>query len=229
LKILFSDYDNTFHINDSDMKKNIEKVEEFRKNNLFVIATGRTYDSYKTQEKSFNIKCDYLVIDHGATILKNDNVIYNKPIDNQIKEELVRDLELEKTESVFCYKSKQIVSLEDNDITKILIYYQTHETAVKIRKLISEKYKGRLKNFHFTRHNSVEIVSAFVDKSNAIDIITKLEKPKEIYVIGDNYNDYLMIKKYNGSCTHVAVDEVKQIAKKIYKNVSDYIDEIMKI
>lgn len=227
MKILFSDYDNTFHINDSDMKKNIEKVEEFRKNNLFVIATGRTYDSYKTQEKLFNIKCDYLVIDHGATILKNDNVIYNKPIDNQIKEELVRDLELEKTESVFCYKNKQIVDLSDNDITKILIYYQSHETAVKIRKMIAEKYKGRLKNFHFTRYNSVEIVSDFFDKSNAIDIINKLENPQEIYVIGDNYNDYLMIKKYNGSCTHVAVDEVKQISKNIYENVSDFIDEII--
>ena len=227
MKILFSDYDNTFHINASDMKKNIEKVEEFRKNNLFVIATGRSYDSYKKQEKLFDIKCDYLVINHGATILKNDNVIYSKLIDNKAKEELVKDLELEKAENIYCYNNKEIANLEDNELTKILIYYQTHETAVKIRNLISEKYKGRLSNFVYTNNNSVEIVSAFVDKSNAINAITKLENPDEVYTIGDSYNDYLMIKKYKGSCTHVAVEEIKQISKKIYENVSDYIDDIM--
>lgn len=37
-----------------------------------------------------------------------------------------------------------------------------------------------------------------------------------------------MIKNYNGVCTSVAIDEVKQIAKKIYKNVADYIDDILK-
>ena len=37
-KILVSDYDNTFYINDNDIKNNIKKVETFRnKNNIFVI------------------------------------------------------------------------------------------------------------------------------------------------------------------------------------------------
>lgn len=40
-KILVSDYDNTFYINDTDIKNNIDKVNKFRnKNNIFVIATG---------------------------------------------------------------------------------------------------------------------------------------------------------------------------------------------
>lgn len=227
LKILVSDYDNTFHVKDCDMNENIEKVEQFRKNNLFVIATGRSYESYETQKKLFNIKTDYLVINHGATILKDDIIIYNKSIDNNIKNELIQDLELDNAESVYCYRKKELVDITEEDITKILINYKDNETAVKIRKMIKNKYFNRLRNFHFNTYNSVEIVSAEVDKSMAIGIISRLEKLDEIYVIGDNYNDYLMIKNYGGSCTHVAIDEVKQIAVKEYENVSNFIDEIM--
>ena len=42
-KFLISDYDGTFHTDDESMKKNIEKVKEFRKSgNIFAIATGRS-------------------------------------------------------------------------------------------------------------------------------------------------------------------------------------------
>lgn len=228
MKLLVSDYDNTFHIKDCDMDKNIEKVEEFRKNNIFVIATGRSYESYKGEEEKFNIKTDYLVINHGATILKDDVIIYNKSINDNIKEELIKDLELDNAECFNCYKGKEKVEINESNITKILIDYKDHDTAVKMRNLIKEKYYSKLKNFHFTTYNSVEIVANDVDKAIAVDIIEKLENPDNIYVIGDNHNDYLMIKNYNGTCTRVAIDEVKQIAKKEYENVSDYIDEIIK-
>lgn len=229
MKLLVSDYDNTFHIEDCDMEKNIEEVEKFRKNDLFIIATGRSYESYKGEEEKFNIKTDYLVINHGATILKDDKVIYNKAIDDKLKEQLIKDLEIDTAEYFYCYKEKDCVDISENGITKILIDYKDHDTAVRMRELVRNKYSDKLTNFHFTTYNSVEIVSNGVDKSIAVDIISKIENPNEIYVIGDNHNDYLMIKNYNGSCTHVAVDEVKQIANKEYKNVSDFIEEIMEI
>ena len=43
-KILVSDYDQTFYLNDEDIEKNKKSVEEFRKKgNIFVFATGRSY------------------------------------------------------------------------------------------------------------------------------------------------------------------------------------------
>ena len=42
MKLLASDYDNTFYISDEDIVKNINKVKKFRKNTLFLIATGRS-------------------------------------------------------------------------------------------------------------------------------------------------------------------------------------------
>ena len=227
MNLLVSDYDNTFHIKDCDMEKNINMSEEYRKNNLFVIATGRSYESYKVEEKNFNIKTDYLVINHGATILKDDEVIYNKAIADDIKEELIKDLEIDTAEYFYCYKEKEQVDIAESNITKVLIDYKDHETAVRMREMVRTKFKGKLRNFHFTTYNSVEVVSADVDKSIAVDIISKIENPNEIHVIGDNHNDYDMIKKYNGSCTKVAVDEVKQISKNQYENVSDYIEELI--
>lgn len=191
MKLLVSDYDNTFHIEDCDMDQNLKKVEEFRKDNLFVIATGRSYESYKEEEQLFDIKTDYLIINHGATILKDDVIIYNKAIDNNVKQQLLKDLELDKSDAFYCYKGKDSVNIFEDDITKILIEYKDHDTAVKIRKLIKDKYGEVLQNFHFTTYNSVEIVSAGVDKSNAISLISKLHDVEKIYVIGDNHNDYL--------------------------------------
>ena len=43
-KILVSDYDQTFYLNNEDIEINKEAVDRFRKEgNIFVIATGRSY------------------------------------------------------------------------------------------------------------------------------------------------------------------------------------------
>ena len=43
-KLLVSDYDQTFYINDEDIEKNKIAVNEFRnQGNIFAIATGRSY------------------------------------------------------------------------------------------------------------------------------------------------------------------------------------------
>ncbi len=52
MKLLVSDYDDTFHINDSDISKNIKLVKQFMENHLFVIATGRSYPSFVIEKKS---------------------------------------------------------------------------------------------------------------------------------------------------------------------------------
>ena len=86
-KMIVSDYDQTFYINDEDIEKNKIAVNEFRnKGNIFVIATGRSYDDFMKKKNEYNIEYDYLIINHGATILdKDDNIIFNKKITNLIK------------------------------------------------------------------------------------------------------------------------------------------------
>ena len=76
-KILISDYDGTFYQNDIDIKKNIDKVNEFRTlGNLFVLATGRSYVDLKIMIDKYKIPYDYLILNHGALLLfKNLEVL----------------------------------------------------------------------------------------------------------------------------------------------------------
>ena len=72
-KILVSDYDQTFYLNDEDIEKNKKSVEEFRKKgNIFVFATGRSYFDFMNKAEQYKLKWDYLIINHGATILEGE-------------------------------------------------------------------------------------------------------------------------------------------------------------
>ena len=95
-KIVVSDYDNTFYRNDDDIEKNKLKVKEFMElSNIFIIATGRSYLDFMEKEDLYKIKYNYLILDHGATILKDDEIIFTETINNSIKKVLLYDLKLE--------------------------------------------------------------------------------------------------------------------------------------
>ena len=50
-KILVSDYDQTFYLNDEDIEKNKTSVKKFRdKGNIFIFATGRSYMDFMKKE-----------------------------------------------------------------------------------------------------------------------------------------------------------------------------------
>ena len=55
-KMLVSDYDETFYLNDEDIEKNKQAVGKLRKaGNIFVIATGRSYlDFFNKLESKYN-------------------------------------------------------------------------------------------------------------------------------------------------------------------------------
>ena len=141
-KILVSDYDNTFYINDNDIKNNIKKVETFRnKNNIFVIATGRSYYDFTKKLKDYPIKYDYLIINHGTTILDfNGNIKENYIIDENIKNFLIQDLELYDQDTMFaCSILESRVSIKTRNITKIHKQFKTIEEAKKMNGIINNK------------------------------------------------------------------------------------------
>lgn len=50
---------------------------------------------------------------------------------------------------------------------------------------------------------------------------------KNIYTIGDGFSDIEMVKDFNGYCMEDSVEELKKVAKKAYKSVSELITEVM--
>lgn len=231
-KILISDYDNTFYINDDDIKNNMKKVKKFRdKNNIFAIATGRSYDDFNRKLKEYPIKFDYLIINQGATILDSKgNIIENYIIDNNIKNNLIEDLELKDQDTMFaCSLLESRVSIKNNKITKVHKKYETLDIAKKMNEMINERYSKYIISYLITSVNAIEIISSKTNKANAINKIAKIEniKKRDIFTVGDSYNDIEMIENFNGFCVTNSEKEIKDISIKEYNSVSELIDELL--
>ena len=230
-KILVSDYDQTFYLNDEDIEINKKAVAKFRKEeNIFIIATGRGYIDFYDKANMYNFEYDYVIINHGATILDtNDNIIANFTINNDIINKVKEDLQLEKSIKYFCCsKLESRVGFDYGNLTKINVKYNSKEEAMLINEIINNKYADYINSYYVTE-NSVEIISNETNKSNAINmLINRLNVLKEnVSTIGDGYSDIEMIKDFNGYAIINAVDELKEIAIKEYESVSNLIDEII--
>lgn len=229
-KILVSDYDQTFYLNDEDIEKNKKSVENFRKQeNIFIFATGRSYFDFMNKAEQYKLKWDYLIINHGATIIdKNNNIISNYTIDNDIIKNIEKDLEIEKTIKYFCCNLENSrTNFNDKNLTKIHAKYEKNK-AEQINSLINKKY-AEFVNCYFVSGNAVEIISNKTCKSNAIEEIVQIEKVnrENIFTIGDGYSDIEMIKNYNGYCMEESVQELLKICNgKIVKSVSELIEKI---
>lgn len=229
-KILVSDYDQTFYLNDEDIEKNKKSVENFRKQeNIFIFATGRSYFDFMNKAEQYKLKWDYLIINHGATILdKNNNIISNYTIDNDVIKNIKKDLEIENAIKYFCCNLENSrTNFNDKDLTKIYAKYEK-DKAEQINSLINKKY-SEFVNCYLVSGNAVEIISNKTCKSYAIEEIVQIEKVnrENIFTIGDGYSDIEMIKNYNGYCMEESVQELLKICNgKIVKSVSELIEKI---
>lgn len=230
-KILVSDYDQTFYLNDEDIEINKEAVDRFRKEgNIFVIATGRSYFDFHNKVNMYNFDYDYVIINHGATILdKNNNIFANFSINDGVINNIKDDLQLEKSiKSFCCSKLESRVDFEHSYLTKINVKYNTKEEAMIINEIINNKYSNDVNSYYVTE-NSLEIISNKTNKSKAINLL--LERLNilqgNVYTIGDGYSDIEMIKDFNGYAMVNSVNELKQVAIMEYESVSNLIDEIM--
>lgn len=234
-KILASDYDGTLYINENDIKRNINNIKKFRKNNnIFVIATGRSFYDLSIKIIEQNLKYDYLAINHGATILgENNQIIANYSINEKIKETLIKELDLSNNANMFaCKMLNGRVNINEKEINKINIKYDTLEKAKEMNDHLNKRYSDDIISYLLTTDTSIEIISSNVNKAKAVRKIAELEKVEDenIYTIGDSYNDIEMIKEFNGNCMVVSKQEVLDICNKKsqFESVSDLIEKINK-
>ncbi len=230
--ILVSDYDQTFYLNDEDIEKNKKAIELFReKENIFIIATGRSYLDFNNKKSLYNIKYDYLIINHGATTLdSHDNVMHNYVINNDIVSELKKDLELEKAIEIFCCsKLESRVDFEHQNLTKIHVKYNETNDAIRINSRMKEKYSKYINSYLVSNLKSIEIISNETDKSLAIEKMVQDLNISEnnVFTVGDGYSDIEMVKKFNGYCMKESIEDLKKIAKNEVSSVSEIVENLL--
>ena len=222
--LLASDFDRTFYINNYDFKKNVDALGGFMKDNLFVIVTGRSYQDYMNITKNY-VPVNYLVLNHGATVLKDDKVIRSVCIDNKVKDELKKLFDFDNIE-YFATKDKlSRVSIDENDLSKINISMKDNLVAKKAVEYINSHFKD-IKAYVLFHKNQFEIVSSKANKCYALEYIGSIEDidRNNIYTVGDGYTDIEMVKYYNGYCVNDAVDDLKKVAVSTVGSVSEIID-----
>lgn len=232
-KVLVVDYDRTLFINNDDMLNNINSINKFRENgNIFIIATGRTYNSLKKEIDKYNIEYDYLILNHGSLVIKKDkSTLFHYKIDRNILFDITNYLSKYKPKSVmYSYYTEDTNNINNPDISKITIGFQKDiETFKKVMMDVVKKYNNKL-NIYFTQNFEIEIISKETNKSKAIDLLMKKVnfKKENIYTIGDSYTDIEMINDYNGSCMEKSIDILKNNKNiKKYSSVSVLIKDIL--
>ena len=195
MKCIVSDFDGTLY--DDNINSNILKIKEFVNNgNIFVLATGRTYNSIKSAISSYNIPYSYLICSDGTVIYdKNDNIIYEKILDNDIKKNIVSNILKITNQVQIKYDNNYDISDNDEKAGRILV-----NANDSVKKILLEELNMQDNIYAYLSTNWLNIYDIKSDKTVAITYLEKLINidKKDIYVIGNDINDYAMIKYYNG-------------------------------
>lgn len=227
MKLLASDYDDTFYVSEEGIKENIEKVKEFKKDNIFLIATGRSYEEFMEKDNIYHIPYDYLILNHGTTIIKEGKVIYSKYINYSILEELIKDLNVEISKY---YRISNEIEMDNHELTpytnKVRVKYYDKEYAKEKCNFITNKYGEYVTSHYVSKGYALEIVNKSVDKSIAIDYVRNLEgiNKKDVYTVGDGVTDKLMLTTFNGFKMENSCLEIEKLDISKVSSVSELID-----
>lgn len=200
MKLIVSDFDGTFY--DENYLENIEFIKSLEDAD-FVIATGRNFESLK---KDLKIECKYYICNDGGYILDNkENIVYKNYInDDSIKLVYERMKKLNYSNYFFDYV--------DHFDTKLKP--KVNKLSVKIKDNCAyNDMKYMLENiddiYAYLSENWINILSNESKKELAIE---KLKyNYDEIIVIGNEINDFEMIKRYNGYLISKELNNNKKI------------------
>ncbi|VEU82602.1 HAD family hydrolase [Acholeplasma hippikon] len=227
-KVLFSDYDGTFYRNELELRQNIEHVNKMRENgNLFVITTGRSFQSFKNVQAKNYAPFDYLILCGGALILDKDLNILKKSLMTSFQ---ITSIINELTKFRAFYQDLTFVTLEtrelmyesSQEITKITMNCQDREKAYEISEALQNLLIGiNVYVIDIGKGYLVEMVDHRINKSKAISHLIEMKNLNEYEVItvGDSANDLEMIRDFNGYIMDNAVSELKTYSNKVVKDI----------
>ena len=228
MRILASDFDNTIYYLDDEEKniKNIEAIKRFVANgNIFCIITGRNYTDLKNLINEYSIPYTYLICEDGAKIFNSvDYCLDTILLDKNDVERIVNVVE----ENNWDYYLDDGYSKTYNysDCVKVVIYCSDDTKQKEIVKTINKEIPVHV----YASRSHINIINSVVDKEKALKRLFNIEKLdyNSLKVIGDNDNDYEMLKTFDGAVIKEHHQKLDSLQKPEYETLSDYIEELMK-
>lgn len=226
MKILASDYDNTLYVkNEKTYKKNIETINKFREqNNLFIIITGRSYQGIKNELTENNISYDYLICNDGAILFDGK--------DKCLKIETIDLEKINKCQEILKYNNYKSY-LEDGfkkikkpeNCIKVIAKYNDKLDAEKMVK----KIKENVDVYAYVSTEHINIIDSHVNKCTGLENLLTIENlsSENLTVIGDEINDYEMLKRFNGVTMKIHARELDELNLNDYETLHEYIEELL--
>lgn len=239
-------------------EENIEAAKKWSINNYFGLISGRESISLKHLMDKYGVAYDFLACYNGGlildahgrkivdfpltidldmilTLMRNHHVYHLSIIADKViyHEYLSVDKHLDEIKkfneaTYHAYKHVSCVDeMKQQSVYQVCCECVSSEEATRLCKEINELNLGCNA---FVNTSFVDVVSSFASKENGVRALQKafgVDK-KDVYVIGDSFNDDEMIKEFHGFCMSDAHEDIKQHARKIYESVSDCLNECLK-
>ena len=234
MKLLVSDFDGTYYVDDINILKNNLKIQEFRSNNnLFMLSSGRSFNSLKSMCVKYNIEYDYLSCCDGSILYdKFDNIIVKYDLNKEIIDEFLKLKELAKIKKIqYSYPDDYYSDIKDESLIGCNIVIENQEINKEFLDKLNELEKKYLEyDFLIYKHDDVTF---FCLKNKGINKSTTIKYLKEslsilddnIYTFGDNENDYYMLKYFNGYYIGNVDNKIKEISLKGYNQVYEFFED----
>ncbi|MFI3283641.1 MAG: HAD-IIB family hydrolase [Erysipelotrichaceae bacterium] len=223
-KILASDFDGTLFQKFKLTEKNRQAINRFRKENQFIIATGRNKQILDAACKKYRFEKDMLIATNGAWIETNDYTI-KKTISNTLTDEVYGLLKNEvahfstfdenKRYTAFSHQNRKISFIlwfirsfllqetlekryHNQDVLMIEIVGFDKENTAHARKIIEKNFSDIFEISGSSMYFDLTIKGA--NKCEALKEIQSYYqiKNEDMYSIGDSENDYEMLEHFNG-------------------------------
>lgn len=237
MSILFSDYDGTFANKPENIKINCDKIRDYMSmGNIFVLSSGRSFNSLIQKTEEYKIPYDYLACCDGSYLFdKNDNLLMSHKMSHDAVSQVydLRDLAICDRVDYTYEKDYSIVYDSDKDIASISIVLdnldRTDAFVEKFLQLKKEHPEYDYVVYGFNNISYYMIKAKGISKSSPIEFLKeKLDIPKsEIFTVGDGLNDLEMIRDYNGFMIGNE-KELEDIALGKYDSVYGLVDDIIK-
>ncbi len=254
MKLLASDYDGTLRYGQDVMKEDIEALREWKNGgNLFVIVTGRSYESIDAQIKKHQIPVDYVITNNGGMVFdKEGKILLSQYLDYDVCIQILHhikqyDLVVSYVVNDGIHRHRIVLKpdVEDHrypnlnpDLTEaelldmghfaqIVLSMPSVEASLDIAKKINALYYEKV--VAYPNNFVVDIVPKDVSKASGMEFLSHFVEVdmKNIYTIGDGYNDIPLIGYgLNGSVMAWADGDVKIHAKKEYNSICEMIKDI---
>ena len=238
-----SDFDNTLYFMGDEEPMRAADVFGIvyfqQRGGLFGLCTGRSLVGVRDVIGPW-VHPDFYILTSGALVLDGEeNVLFKKclPLETVQKiYERYRDslrAVIQANDTVYIFEQESYLQthinsfedLRDADVYGISFAAPDVATAARVTEEINADFGADVTAFQNVTH--VDLVPKGCSKGTGIEVVREAFGVREMYGIGDSYNDLPLLASVDHpyTLTH-APDEVKKAAEGVVRGVSDLLDRI---